>query len=400
MSQAECPFCGFDDPDVTVYADRLVLAIVSRSPINRHHVMVLPRAHVEHLPDLPPATAERLIRVAQHVSRAVREASGCDAVTHITEDDVAGAGVNLVAHLKLHVIPRFSDDGVVMDWNRAEDPGDEVRAGYARRAGPPPVGRGLTPPVPPPPDFYDALAPYYHLIFPDWEASMRRQGDALDALLRARSEWTPRTVLDVACGIGTQALPLAALGYDVTASDLSPAAVERADHEVRARGLAVAFSVADMREAARHHGRAFDVVIACDNSVPHLLTDADIGRAFDQFYRCTAPGGLCAISVRDYDALERGGVQVHPYGVRDEAGVRYVLFQVWEWAGRHYYDTTMYVVEHPSGGEPVAHSARSRVYAVSIPTLAGLMERAGFVEVERVDGAFYQPVLVGRRPAV
>jgi histidine triad (HIT) family protein len=132
MPPDDCPFCGFDEPDVTVYADDLVLAVVSRRPINRHHVMVFPRTHVEHLPDVPPATAERMIRVAQRVSRAVREASGCDAVTHITEDDVAGGGVNLVAHLKLHVIPRFSDDGVVMDWNRDEDPGDAVRAGYAR----------------------------------------------------------------------------------------------------------------------------------------------------------------------------------------------------------------------------------------------------------------------------
>lgn len=132
MQHADCPFCGFDEPDVTVYADDLVLAVLSLRPVNRHHVMVLPREHVEHLPDLPPATAERLIRVAQRVSRAVREASGCDAVTHITEDDVTGGGYNLVAHLKLHVIPRFTGDAVVMDWNREADPGPEVRAGYAR----------------------------------------------------------------------------------------------------------------------------------------------------------------------------------------------------------------------------------------------------------------------------
>ncbi len=246
-------------------------------------------------------------------------------------------------------------------------------------------------------DFYDALTPYYHLIFPDWEASMRRQGHALDALIRDRSERPPRTVLDVACGIGTQSLPLAALGYDVTASDLSPGAVERAAGEARARGLSVAFSVADMRAAADHHGRAFDVVIACDNAVPHLLTDADLLRAFEQLYRCVAPGGLCVVSVRDYDTLERGGVQLHPYGVREEGGTRYVLLQVWEWAGECY-DTTMYVIEHPASGEAVVRSARSTYYAVSIPALMGLMEQAGFADVERINGAFYQPVLLGRRP--
>lgn len=248
-------------------------------------------------------------------------------------------------------------------------------------------------------EFYDALAPYYHLIFPDWEASMRRQGRALDALIRSRSASPPHAVLDVACGVGTQSLALAALGYEVTASDLSPAALARAEREAQARGLPIAFRVADMRAAAAVHPRdAFDVVIACDNAVPHLLSDAEILRAFEQFHHCTAPGGLCLISVRDYDVLERGGVQVRPYGVREVEGTRYVLLQVWEWAGEHY-DTTMYVIEHPTGGAPIARSMRSTYYAVSIPALMALMEHAGFTEVERVDGAFFQPVLIGRRPA-
>lgn len=251
--------------------------------------------------------------------------------------------------------------------------------------------------MPAPPDFYGALAPHYHRLFPDWEASMRRQGAALDGLLRARGVVPPGTVLDVVCGIGTQSLPLAALGYTVTASDLSPEAVARAEEEARTRGLDIAFSVADMREAADHHGRPFDAVIACDNSVPHLLTDDDLLAAFRQFYRAVAPGGLCLLSVRDYDALERGGVQVHPYGAHDEGGTRYVLFQVWEWHGTHHYDTTMYVVEHPADSAPVTHATRATCYAVSIPTLMGLMERAGFVDVERIDDAFYQPVLIGRR---
>jgi SAM-dependent methyltransferase len=95
-------------------------------------------------------------------------------------------------------------------------------------------------------------------------------------------------------------LGLAALGYEVTASDLSPAAVERARTEARQRNLSIQTSVADMRLAYDHHRRTFDVVIACDNSVPHLLADSDILSAFQQFYACTAPHGVCLVSVRDY----------------------------------------------------------------------------------------------------
>lgn len=77
------------------------------------------------------------------------------------------------------------------------------------------------------PDFYDELAPLYHLVFDNWDASMLRQGQQLSALIE--SEWQGRRkILDVTCGIGTQAIGLALRGYGVTASDLSSGEIERA----------------------------------------------------------------------------------------------------------------------------------------------------------------------------
>ncbi len=42
--------------------------------------------------------------------------------------------------------------------------------------------------------------------------------------------------------------------------------------------------------------------------------------------------------------------------------------------------------------------ARSRYDAVGLARLAELLAGAGFVEVQRLDGRFFQPVLVVRRP--
>lgn len=247
------------------------------------------------------------------------------------------------------------------------------------------------------PEFYDALTPYYHLIYPDWQTSIARQGHALDSIIRSEGGPDLRTVLDAACGIGTQSLGLAALGYEVTASDLSPSAVERAQSEARQRGLTLQASVADMRLAHDHHRRSFDVVLACDNSVPHLLCDADILSAFRQFYACTAPGGICVISARDYSSMDLSGpVQLHPYGVREVAGARYVLLQVWE-SEPPLYATTFYVIEHRVGAAPEVHSSRATYYAVPLALLAQLMEQAGFSAVRRLDEEFFQPIIVGRR---
>lgn len=150
-------------------------------------------------------------------------------------------------------------------------------------------------------DFYSALAPVFHLVYPDWEASIERQASGLDTLIREQWGDASRKLLDVACGVGTQALGLAKLGYSVTASDIARTAVERARPEAEQRGLSIDFSVADMREVSSRQLRPFDVVIACDNAIPHLLSDADILAAFKQFFQCLRPGGGCVVSVRDYE---------------------------------------------------------------------------------------------------
>jgi glycine/sarcosine N-methyltransferase len=72
-------------------------------------------------------------------------------------------------------------------------------------------------------EFYDGLASDDHLVYADrWEQSLRHQGCALDALIRS-SLPEARDVLDCACGIGTQAIGLALLGYRVAGTDISEA---------------------------------------------------------------------------------------------------------------------------------------------------------------------------------
>lgn len=246
-------------------------------------------------------------------------------------------------------------------------------------------------------DFYDRLAPFYHLVYADWNASVERQGRQLAAVVRARLGDGARTVLDVACGIGTQALGLAMAGYEVTASDLSPGAVARARAEAERRGLSLTLSVADMRAAHDHHAREFDVVLCGDNSLPHLPDDEAIVSALRQFRSCTRPGGLCLVSLRDYATLPRGPAEAQLYGVREEEGVRYVVLQLRAFTGDRY-DLTFYIVEDRGGEEAVTHAFRSRYYAVPVERVMELMLAAGFISVERLDDAFFQPLIVARRP--
>jgi SAM-dependent methyltransferase len=246
-------------------------------------------------------------------------------------------------------------------------------------------------------DFYDRIAGFYHLIFEDWDQSIKHQARQLSDVIEERWGAGARDILDVSCGIGTQAIGLAQRSFVVTASDLSPGAISRAEVEARCRGVKIDFSVCDMRAIHAHHHRQFDVVLSADNSITHLLNDEDLLLALRDMFACTRPGGGCLLTVRDYDREKRGTGLIKPYGVREAGGKRYVILQVWDFRGS-VYDLGMYFVEDDQTSEQlVTHVMRTQYNAVGTNHLLDLMGQVGFTKVVRLDDRFYQPVLLGNR---
>jgi len=247
-----------------------------------------------------------------------------------------------------------------------------------------------------PRDFYDDLAADYHLIFPDWWTSATRQGGALTELFHRYGIDPPATVYDCTCGIGTQALPLAAAGFRVTGSDLSPAAVERARTEAAARGLEVSLSVADVRALP---ARRFDAVVSLDNSLPHLLTDADLAAAVRSVRACLGPGGLFLASTRDYDAILRDGTAGVPAAVHGTGAGRRIVGQAWEWAAdRRTVEINIFVLR--PGGDSWTAAVHSTTYrALRRAELTAALRAGGFAEVGWLmpgESGYYQPVVVAR----
>lgn len=243
--------------------------------------------------------------------------------------------------------------------------------------------------------FYDQLSPFYKYIFQDWIASVERHATILDGVIREYFGTNVNTILDAACGIGTQAIGLAEKGYQITASDISEGAINRARQEATERHLNIAFCAADMRSLRQTFPKKFDVVIACDNAMPHLLTDAEICEAFREFYQITSESGGCIISVRDYDALERGGRKLFPRQVHDTPQGKIVIFDCWDFDG-DFYDITMYVVEDTGRNVAKTNVIRGgRYYCVSISKLEKLMKEAGFNQVVTLKERYFQPLLIG-----
>ena len=132
-SKQKCAFCDFKDLAVVVYEDNLCYAIIPRRPINPYHTLVIPKGHFVNFTDLPDDLAAHIFLTTKNISEAIRKICHPDAMTHISDDDIYGKGYNLLEHYKFHIIPRFDDDNVRIDWGRSEDPGLETKGEYARR---------------------------------------------------------------------------------------------------------------------------------------------------------------------------------------------------------------------------------------------------------------------------
>ena len=90
--------------------------------------------------------------------------------------------------------------------------------------------------------FYDDLSEHYHLIYNDWRLECESQAKAIDSIIRKVLGRVMPEILDVTCGIGTQVLGLADLGYVVEGADFSHQAVVRAKREAQAMDSQFRFS--------------------------------------------------------------------------------------------------------------------------------------------------------------
>ncbi len=106
-----CAFCAIvsgDAPAFTVLTGEHVMAFLDSRPLFHGHTLLVPRVHVETLPDLDNDRVADFFGVAQRLDRAVVAAMGADGSMTLINNVVSQS----VPHLHLHVIPRRRRDGL------------------------------------------------------------------------------------------------------------------------------------------------------------------------------------------------------------------------------------------------------------------------------------------------
>lgn len=245
--------------------------------------------------------------------------------------------------------------------------------------------------------FYNKLATSYDKLFFDWQATVGEQAQLLDGIFAAEGFGRKASVLDCACGIGTQAIGLALLGYKVTGSDISVEELAEAEKRAAESGTKLSLKSADFRALSESFQEQFDIIIAMDNALPHMLSAAELEKAVGSIIGQLKPNGIFVASIRDYDSLlEEKPPYSPPYIHKTEKGQR-VSFQTWDWEGEHY-RLTQYIIEDEGSLQLSRFECEYR--ATRRAELTELLLSKGCRRLEWMlpeESGFYQPIVVARK---
>jgi SAM-dependent methyltransferase len=221
--------------------------------------------------------------------------------------------------------------------------------------------------------FFDA--DYLRIFLP--VLSDDRTAAEVNAVVERLGLAPPARLLDLCCGQGRHAVPLAQLGYRVTGLDLSRPLLARAAAFAAGQGQRVGLVEADMRRLP-FADASFDAVLNLFNAFGYLEDDAQDELVLGEVARVLRPGGrfLQELANREAQVRDWHGSDVQ----RTDGGL--VVLQERALDLRSSRQLVTYTLLHPDGRRAILRNA-IRLYTLT--ELEAMLGRAG-LELLEVSG--------------
>ena len=123
----DCIFCKIirgEIPSFKVHEDDDTFTFMDINPINRGHVLVIPKHHSKDIKETSADWVGKTFAGAARIARAVQKTVNPDGI-NILQANGPGAKQS-VFHLHVHIIPRLMDDGLTMNWDLVPGDMDEI----------------------------------------------------------------------------------------------------------------------------------------------------------------------------------------------------------------------------------------------------------------------------------
>lgn len=126
--RSDCVFCKIvagEIPCTKVFEDDLVLSFMDICPLNKGHLLVIPKDHYENILDIPPDIYGRLAYTICRIARAVQDSLSPDGMNVMQLNGRAGNQV--VPHVHLHLVPRWMGDGLtICGWEPVQGDNTDI----------------------------------------------------------------------------------------------------------------------------------------------------------------------------------------------------------------------------------------------------------------------------------
>ena len=131
MKTAEdCIFCKIvagKIPSTKIYEDETVLAFMDIMPLNKGHLLVIPKEHLETVVEADPHLYGHLASVICKIAKAVHAAVEPDGMNVLQLNGKAANQV--IPHLHMHIVPRWEGDGLTISaWDPVMGNSEEISA--------------------------------------------------------------------------------------------------------------------------------------------------------------------------------------------------------------------------------------------------------------------------------
>ena len=165
---------------------------------------------------------------------------------------------------------------------------------------------------------FNSYGKYYDIIYADKD--YEKESDFLEQTFRKHSKNMPKAIIDVGCGTGGHAIPLAKRGYEITGIDASETMINLAKEKARKAGVKADFYRIDVSRLQLD--KKFDACISMFAVISYLTDNKSISSSlsnirnhikkdslfiFDFWYGPAVLSILPSIKIKK---VEKGGIKV------------------------------------------------------------------------------------------
>ncbi|MBI5216578.1 MAG: class I SAM-dependent methyltransferase [Ignavibacteriae bacterium] len=229
--------------------------------------------------------------------------------------------------------------------------------------------------------FYDSLAQDYDSMI-DFEKRFNREQPVFNGLV---SKYSIHSAIDAGCGTGFHSLVLAWLGVKVTAVDISSEMISRLKQRAVEMNVNIETVLSDFQHLSDTVRQKVDAVFCLGNTLPHLLSDAEVNQALTNFRSVLNEQGVVILQLLNYGRIMKKKERIQ--NVKERDGKIFVRFY-------DYLDDVIAfnILTLRQKENQMTHTLHTtHLNPVTLSRLQYNLSKAGFQQIEHFGSLSFEP---------